>query len=82
MTNEEKPTVYTKPNCPLCRQTKSFLDARKVDYKTIDVTEDADALKHIQDLGYQSLPVVEVSEDCHWSGHQLPKITKYILGIG
>lgn len=65
-------TVYTKPHCPQCSGTKRWLDRRGVDYDTVDVSQDVQALEAIRELGYAAAPVVFVSPaaglDVHWSG--------------
>lgn len=55
-----KITVYSKPNCMQCDFTKKYLDDKGIDYATLDVFADEEALNHIKSLGFQSLPVVEV----------------------
>lgn len=55
-----KITVYSKPNCMQCNFTKKYLDEKGIDYATLDVFADEDALNYIKSLGFQSLPVVEV----------------------
>lgn len=64
--------VYSKPNCPQCTATYRKLESLGLSFKSIDVTEDADALVFIRALGYQQAPVVVVREGedikKHWSG--------------
>lgn len=67
-------TVYTKPACVQCNATKRALDKQGLDYTTVDVTQDADALGHIKDLGYSQAPVVEAADDNHWSGYRPDRI--------
>lgn len=66
-------TVYSKPRCPQCDATYRALDKQGLDYTSIDVTEDADALVYIKDLGYQQAPVV-IAGDNHWSGFRPDRI--------
>ncbi|MBB6335129.1 glutaredoxin-like protein NrdH [Schaalia hyovaginalis] len=66
-------TVYTKPRCPQCDATKRTLDKQGIDYRSIDVTEDAEALDYIKSLGYQQAPVVITDEDA-WSGFRPDRI--------
>ncbi|MBM7050448.1 MULTISPECIES: glutaredoxin-like protein NrdH [unclassified Rothia (in: high G+C Gram-positive bacteria)] len=66
-------TVYTKPACVQCNMTYRTLDKNGIEYKVVDVTEDAAALAYIKDLGYMQAPVVVAGED-HWSGFQPDKI--------
>lgn len=67
-----------------CTATKRFLDARGLEYTTVDVTEDPDALAFIKGLGYLAAPVVYTEHwpdrgpDAvtvqHWSGNQPDRI--------
>ena len=40
-------TVYSKPRCPQCDATYRILNKQGIDYRSIDVTEDIDALEYI-----------------------------------
>jgi glutaredoxin-like protein NrdH len=66
-------TVYTKPNCPQCVQTKRVLDRKNIAYSTIDLTEDAQAMEMVMGLGFAAAPVVITSND-KWSGFKLDKL--------
>jgi glutaredoxin-like protein NrdH len=68
-------TVYTKPSCVQCDMTKRMLDKIGVQYNTIDITKDSDALQMILDMGFQSAPVVITDSDS-WAGFQPDKINK------
>lgn len=68
-------TVYSKPQCPQCEATYRALDKQGLDYRKIDVTEDAEALEYIKSLGYQQAPVVMTADD-HWSGFRPDRIKK------
>lgn len=77
-------TVYTSPGCQPCKATKRWLDARGVDYQTVDVSENPDDLAAIKALGYKAAPVVVVSNgeaetDIHWQGLVVANLTKYTL---
>ncbi len=75
-TDEETPmnvTVYTKPQCVQCDATKRALTSNRIEYETVDLTEDAAALARVKDLGYARAPVVVTSQD-HWSGFRPDKI--------
>ncbi|OZE28449.1 NrdH-redoxin [Rhodococcus sp. 05-2254-5] len=70
-------TVYTKPECNNCDQTKRRLNKHGIDYTTVDVTEDAAAREFVTDrLGYRQMPVVVVDENTHWSGFRIDAIDK------
>lgn len=67
-------TVYTKPNCIQCNATYRALNSEGVEYSTIDVSEDGDALLTIKNLGYLQVPVVLTEDGDHWSGFRPDKI--------
>lgn len=67
-------TVYTKPACVQCNATYRALDKNGVEYTSVDVSQDAEALEHVRALGYMQAPVV-VTEDDHWSGFRPDKIS-------
>ena len=60
-------TVYSKPNCPQCTQTKKKLEQKGVAFEVIDISQDKKAAQTVNDLGYRQVPVV-VSGEKHWSG--------------
>ena len=60
--------VYTTPNCVQCGTTKRWLDARGIDYDTVDLTESPDDYAAVTALGYKAAPIVAVADDVHWSG--------------
>lgn len=68
--------VYTQPNCPPCRATKLALDKAGLEYVTVDITEDPSARDFVKNIGYNSTPVVVVSETRHWSGFKPSEIDK------
>jgi glutaredoxin-like protein NrdH len=66
-------TVYSKPACVQCDQTKKLLDKRGVQYDTVDITQDEEAYEMIVKMGFMSVPVV-ISGDQSWAGFQPDKI--------
>jgi glutaredoxin-like protein NrdH len=72
-------TVYSKPDCVQCNYTKVHLDRNKVHYNVIDVTQDGEALKMLQDKGLipGTMPVVKVDHGKQiewWQGFKIEKI--------
>lgn len=66
-------TVYTKPACVQCDMTKRYMDKNGIEYTTVDITKDPEALDMILGMGFQSAPVV-ISEAGSWAGFQPDKI--------
>ena len=66
-------TVYTKPACVQCEQTKKLLDKNGVEYTVVDITQDQEAFEKVVSMGFASAPVV-ISGDQSWAGFQPDKI--------
>jgi glutaredoxin-like protein NrdH len=66
-------TVYTKPACVQCDQTKKLLDKNGLEYTTIDISKDQEAFDKIVAMGFMSAPVV-ISGNDSWAGFQPDKI--------
>lgn len=66
-------TVYSKPNCVQCDATYRALAKHGLDYETVDISVDPEALQTVKALGYQQAPVVFADGD-HWSGFRPDKI--------
>ena len=71
-------TVYTKPNCVQCNMTKKYLDDRGVEYSTVDITQDSDALDKIINQGFKAAPVVNAGSEW-WAGFKPDLIDKYLV---
>lgn len=65
--------LYGKPGCGGCIATERALKKYNIDFEKINIYEDEEAFTHIQNLGYQGVPVVE-TEDEHWIGYKEDKI--------
>ncbi|QHB37458.1 glutaredoxin [Mycobacterium phage Leopard] len=55
-------TVYTKPDCGQCEQTKKQLERKGLSYNVVDVFEDEDARKFVEATGNLNMPMVVVRE--------------------
>jgi glutaredoxin 3 len=51
-------TVYTKNHCPFCDRAKALLESRSVEYRTVNIEEDADAREFLRDAGLRSVPQI------------------------
>lgn len=74
-------TIYSKPDCVQCKYTKKHLDEAKpnpVPYKDIDVTQDAEAAKVVENSGKTLLPYVTIERNGKlvdsWHGYKDDKI--------
>ena len=79
-------TVYTKPNCPLCVETKGYFERKGVGFREVDITEVPAALQYVTSgpadggLGYSQAPVVvnDSDDEDHWSGHRMDKLIQAV----
>lgn len=68
-------TLYSKPGCRPCVQTKHALHAQGTEFIERDVTTDPEALAYVKDvLGYAGVPVVVVNETDHWVGFDATRL--------
>jgi glutaredoxin-like YruB-family protein len=59
-----KPTVYSTPTCPFCKQLKAYLEEKNIEFTDIDVSADQEkAQEMIQKSGQMGVPVLEVGGD-------------------
>lgn len=72
--------VYSKPNCMQCDFTKKHLDRMGLEYQSVDVTADQQALEEVQQMGFHGLPVVVVDGMAPWAGYRPDELDK--LGEG
>lgn len=73
-------TVYGKPNCMQCDFTKKYLDRMGLEYQSVDVTTDQQALEEVQQMGFHGLPVVVADGMAPWAGYRPDDLDK--LGEG
>lgn len=71
-------TVYTKPNCVQCMATKNYLDAKGLEYKTVDISIDTDALNTLIEKGFKAAPVVDYHGEW-WAGFQPDRIDQKLV---
>ncbi len=67
--------IYTKPSCVQCDATKRMMDKLGIEYSTVDITKDPEALDMLTSKGFSSAPVVITDSDA-WSGFNPDKISR------
>lgn len=68
-----KITVYEKNDCVQCEATKRWLRRMKVEFDTVNVEENPEAMQKVLDMGFQSAPVV-ITDIGNWSGFRISKL--------
>lgn len=57
-------TVYTTKTCGYCPMVKKYLQVKNVEYREVDVTEDAEMRKELLDkTGLMSVPVTRKDDE-------------------
>jgi len=53
-------TIYTRPWCGSVLRVKRWLDQRGIPYTEIDISQDAEAARHVEALnhGFRSVPTI------------------------
>ena len=68
---KQKVTVYSKPGCKYCIETKTWLDMNEIEYDEVNVVGNKEGLHTIKENGFRMLPVVSINDfEIAWSGHQ------------
>jgi glutaredoxin 3 len=59
-----KVKIYTTPSCNYCVQAKEYFTERGIEFESIDVTKDSDALKEMKSItgGGRSVPVIAIDD--------------------
>lgn len=70
-------TVYSKPACVQCEQTKKKLNQVGLPYDEVDLTQDPEAMQKVQEMGYRQAPVIIAGEQ-HWAGFRPDLIAKLV----
>lgn len=71
-------SVYSTPNCPQCRMTKKILSEAAIPFIDVDLSQDAEAMAMVKELGYVAAPVV-ITDTAHWSGFRHEKLLDFIV---
>lgn len=66
-------TVYSRPGCTRCDDTKRWLDKLGHTYRAVDLDTDTEAQNTVAALGFTALPVVVTPTDA-WAGFRPDKI--------
>lgn len=74
-------TVYSRPACVQCNATYRALEKKGLDYDTVDLSQDSDALEQLRALGHMQAPVVITASGEHWSGFRPDKIEELAAAI-
>lgn len=54
--------VYTSTNCPHCRQVKSFLNDKGVQFEERNIEENEDYAQQVWDMGLRAVPVTVIGD--------------------
>ena len=51
-------TIYSKTVCPYCVQAKNYLKAKNINFREVNIEEDAEAREFMQTQGHRSVPQI------------------------
>jgi glutaredoxin-like protein NrdH len=72
-----KVTVYEKPDCIQCKQTKKYFEQHGITFETKQLEGATEIEQLIADKGYAAAPIV-VAGDSSWSGFRLERMKNLI----
>ena len=60
----KKVKIYTTPTCHYCNQAKEYFTEKGIEFETLDVSSNAEAMKEMKSLtgGARSVPVIAVND--------------------
>ena len=65
-------TVYSKNLCPQCVQAKNYLKSKNINFREINIEQDAEAREFIIDQGLRTMPQIfmdgKIFVDGGWTG--------------
>lgn len=70
-------TVFWQPGCTSCLRTKEFLRAHGIEFESVNVREDAQAMARLAALGARSVPVV-ARGDAFVYGQDLATVARFV----
>lgn len=70
-------TVYSAPGCTQCNATKKHLRRRSLEYNEIDISENPESKKYVEDKGFVQVPVVDMGNGDMFSGFRPDRIDSY-----
>ena len=71
-------TIYSKSGCPECVFTKKFLEAEDITYQEKRVDQNEDYLNEVVNLGYRSLPVVQIDDNETFNGYNPERLQNLV----
>ena len=78
--NNMTTTIYTSPTCGSCRMIEEYLRSHGVEFETVDVARNQEALKAlVEKTGRMTTPVIEIGDEIV-IGFNKPRIDR-LLGL-
>ncbi len=54
--------IYTQPGWIFCNRTKEFLSNARIQYREIDITSNAEAMKELERMNIMATPVIKYGD--------------------
>lgn len=70
--------IYSTSGCPQCIFTKKFLEREGIPFTEKRVDKDERYRAEVQQIGYQSLPLIQWDEDKYFAGYQPQKLEELV----
>ena len=70
--------IYSKDNCPHCDSAKQFLEAKNIDFESVNIEKDSEAKDFLVSEGHRSVPQIYKGSELFVEGgySELIKLTE------
>lgn len=70
-------TIYSKPQCVSCEQTKKWLERNGLEYKEEQLADHPDVVEEVKASGFTAAPICVTDQGAWWAGLNLGQLKAY-----
>lgn len=70
-------TIYSKPQCVACTQTKNWLERNGLEYQEEQLADHPDVLEEAKAMGFASAPICVTDRGEQWAGLNPGRLKAY-----
>ena len=70
-------TIYSKPQCVSCEQTKKWLERNGLEYKEEQLADHPDVVEEVKASGFTAAPICVTDQGIWWAGLNLAQLKAY-----
>lgn len=70
-------TIYSKPQCSACTQTKKWLERNDLEYEEEQLADHPDIVEEVKASGHTAAPICITDQGSWWAGMDLGRLKAY-----